>query len=170
MKKLPWLISAVCGLVLVITVKNLIFVQYTVDGVSMQPTIKEGKELRINRLSHRLNPIERFDIVVFYSPEKKESVVKRVIGVPGDEIVYKDDQLFVNGERVKEPFLKSIKEKQIEGSKLTGNFTLQETTGKTHVPKDHLFVIGDNRLKSYDSRHFGFIKEDRVIGKVKSKK
>jgi signal peptidase I len=150
-----------------IFLKNLIFVEYKVEGVSMQPTYEEGRLLSINKLSLYFDSLKRFDIVVFHPPSSEEIYVKRVIGLPGDEIHYKDDQLYVNGKAVNEPFLPT---KEIEVTNQTGNFTLVEITDKSRIPKGYIFVIGDNRIQSRDSRHFGLVNMDDVIGTVGDKK
>jgi signal peptidase I len=147
-----------------ILLKNLIFVEYKVEGVSMQPTYEEGRLLSINKLGRYFTSLKRFDIVVFYPPNSEKIYVKRVIGLPGDEIYYKDDQLYINNKAIKEPFLPSKENSDV--TKLTGNFTLEEITDKTKIPKGYIFVIGDNRLQSRDSRHFGLVKLEDVIGNV----
>lgn len=161
MKKRSVAFTTIGVLVVMIILKNLIFVEYKVEGISMRPTYKEGSLLSINKYSHFFLPVKRFDVVVFRGPDKKDDYVKRVIGLPGDEIEYKDDQLFVNGEPVPEPYLSTKK----LGTQ-TGNFTLKEITGKRKIPEEYLFVIGDNRIQSYDSRHFGFVKAEQIVGKV----
>ncbi len=96
---------------------------------------------------------------------KKEDYVKRIIGLPGDHIEYKHDKLYINGQFVDEPYLEKYK-KEINGRQLTGDFTLEELTKEKTVPPGYIFVVGDNRLGSWDSRHFGFVKADTVVGKV----
>ncbi|WP_273125722.1 signal peptidase I [Metabacillus sp. HB246100] len=167
MKKRGIALTAVGICLLVIFLKNLVFVEYKVEGVSMQPTYQEGKLLSINKLGMYFHSLKRFDIVVFQLEETGETYVKRVIGLPGDEIHYRDDQLYVNNQKVSEPFLKEGKTDEI---KQTGTFTLEEITDKTKIPNGYLFVIGDNRIQSRDSRHFGLVKIDEVIGTVSSKK
>jgi signal peptidase I len=92
--------------------------------------------------------------------------VKRIIGLPGDTISYKNDQLYVNGKAVDEPYLQKYKNALPEGQQLTENFSLKSKTGKLRVPKGELWVMGDNRKNSEDSRYFGFINEKSVVGKV----
>ncbi|MGM7719457.1 signal peptidase I [uncultured Metabacillus sp.] len=164
MKKRGIAFTTVGICLMAIFLKNLIFVEYKVEGVSMQPTYEEGMLLSINKLALYFDSLDRFDIVVFHLPDREQIYVKRVIGLPGDEIYYKDDQLYVNGKAVDEPFLPSIKENQV--TKQIGNFTLEEIIDKTKIPKGYIFVIGDNRLQSRDSRHFGLVKIDDVIGTV----
>lgn len=152
------------GLSLLFTVRFLCFTNYMVEGKSMMPTLQEGNLLIVNKLSYQMGNIRRFDIVVFHA-NAKEDYVKRVIGLPGDRIEYKNDVLYINGKRIEEPYLQPYKQKLIDG-KLTGDFTLEELTGQKTVPKGYIFVLGDNRLSSWDSRHFGFVKISRVVGKV----
>ncbi|WP_175638266.1 signal peptidase I [Metabacillus schmidteae] len=149
-----------------IFMKNLIFVEYKVEGVSMQPTYEEGRLLSINKLGFLFSSLKRFDVVLFHPPDSEEIYIKRIIGLPGDEIHYKDDQLYVNDKAVNEPFL----EKNVGLIKKTGSFTLEEITDKTRIPKGYIFVIGDNRIQSRDSRHFGLVKIDDIIGTVQDKK
>jgi len=163
MKKRKIAFTAVGVCLTAIIVKNLIFVEYKVEGVSMQPTYEEGRLLSINKLSLYFSSLKRFDVVVFQLPNSDDIYVKRVIGLPGDELHYKDDQLYVNGKAVNEPFLSP---EDIDVTKQTGNFTLEDIIDKGTIPKGYIFVIGDNRIKSRDSRHFGLVKMDDVIGIV----
>lgn len=166
MKRRGIAFSAVGICFVVIFVKSYIFVEYKVEGVSMQPTYEEGRLLSINKLEMYFQSLKRFDVVLFQLTDTEEIYVKRVIGLPGDEIHYKDDQLFINGKKVNEPFLDEAKNKL---NKQTGNFTLEEITDKTRIPEGYIFVIGDNRIQSRDSRHFGLVKIVDVIGTVKNK-
>ncbi|MCM3651134.1 signal peptidase I [Metabacillus litoralis] len=168
MKKRRIAFTTVGICLMAIFLKNLIFVDYKVEGVSMQPTYEEGRLLSINKLGLYFDSINRFDVVVFYPPNSAEIYVKRVIGLPGDEIHYKDDQLYVNGKVIKEPFLQTREKTDV--TKLTGNFTLEEITDKRKIPEGYIFVIGDNRLQSRDSRHFGLVSVNDVIGTVGDQK
>lgn len=155
------------SIVLVVFLRTFLFTNYVVDGESMMPTLEDGNLLMVNKIEMRIGELERFDIVVFHK-SKQEDFVKRVIGLPGDHIEYKDDVLYINGEKVEEPFLEKYKEGLI-GGKLTGDYKLEEETGQMTVPENHIFVVGDNRLDSWDSRHFGFVRMDQVVGKVNLK-
>lgn len=106
---------------------------------------------------------ERFDIIVFHSPEGKD-YIKRVIGLPGDRIEYKNDNLYINGKAYDEPYLNEYKKKMIDGT-LTDSFTLEDTpVNSKAVPEGHLFVLGDNRINSKDSRHIGAVPIEKVVG------
>lgn len=127
----------------------------------MSPTFEEGHRVIVSKISE----IERFDMVVFEAPDESEKYIKRVIGLPGDSVEMKDDQLYVNGELYEEPYLQSHRNSSLFG-RLTGDFSLEELTGETIVPEGYFFVLGDNRLYSKDSRYFGFISEKALLGKV----
>ena len=133
-----------------------------VDGDSMEPTLTNGDYLILNKFSS----IERFDIVVFPPPDQDDTqYVKRVIGVPGDSIEYRDDVLFLNGEPTEQIFLEdSLQEEATIYT--SGDFTLLTLFGVDTVPEGQYFVLGDNRLNSRDSRAFGFIDEESILGKV----
>lgn len=142
---------------------SALFVSYVVDGKSMNPTFDDGNMLKVNRVAYNLKEINRFDIVVFHA-NKEEDYVKRVIGLPGDTIEYKNDRLYINNKYVEEPFLHYLR----QGKRVpyTEDFKIKDVTEKTKVPKNKLFLMGDNRPESLDSRSFGFIEMDQIVGKV----
>lgn len=163
-ESIEWLKAIAVGLIIFIIVRTYLFSNYVVQGESMLPTLHEGNKLIVNKISYRISDINRFDVVVFHA-SKQEDYVKRVVGLPGDKIEYRDDMLYINGEQFEELYLGEIKESNLS-RKITGDFTLQEITGEHIVPEGKLFVLGDNRLGSWDSRHFGFVPIDEVVGKV----
>lgn len=121
----------------------------------MVPTLETGDRLILNKLAD----IDRFDIVVFPAPDgTDEEYVKRIIGLPGDEITYFQDELYINGKKIEEHYLEALREDSDQ--QLMSDFTLytlDATTGNSVVPEDMYFVLGDNRNVSKDSRVFGFI-------------
>lgn len=155
------------SLIIVVFLRTFFFTNYIVEGESMMPTLEDGNLLMVNKIGMKIGELDRFDIVVFHK-NKEEDFVKRVIGLPGDHIEYRDDVLYVNGKSVPEPFLDTFKKELFVGQ-LTGDFTLEKVAGKSTVPENHIFVIGDNRIDSWDSRHFGFVKMEQVVGKVNMK-
>ncbi|AFU11778.1 MULTISPECIES: signal peptidase I [Bacillus] len=161
---LEWIRTILIGVLLAVFFRTFFFSTYVVEGKSMMPTLQDGNMLVVNKVSYQVGDLNRFDVVVFHA-NKKEDYVKRIIGLPGDHIEYKHDKLYINGQFIDEPYLEKYK-KEINGRQLTGDFTLEELTKEKVVPAGHIFVIGDNRLGSWDSRHFGFVKADTVVGKV----
>ena len=118
----------------------------------MLNTLKNNDIMILNKLSYKNNDIKRFDIVVVKN--NNELIIKRVIGLPGEKISYKNNELFVNGKKVKENF-KKVKDDNLE------DYTIDNEV----VPKGYYFVLGDNRPESADSRIIGYIKKDKILGK-----
>jgi signal peptidase I len=161
---LEWIKAFGIGIILFAFIRTFFFSNYVVEGQSMMPTLQDGNKVVVNKLGYQVGDLQRFDVIVFHA-NKKEDYVKRIIGLPGDKIAYRNDQLYVNGQKVAEPFLNMYKQKA-PGGKFTSDFTLEEITGNKTVPSGRLFVLGDNRLGSWDSRYFGFISIKQVVGKV----
>ncbi|MGD6801852.1 signal peptidase I [Rossellomorea vietnamensis] len=157
---LEWIKALGFALLIVFVVRTFLFTPVMVKGASMNTTLEDQERVIVSKLGET----ERFDIVVFQAtPEEK--YIKRVIGLPGDRIQYKEDTLYVNGKTVEEPFLDDQKEK-LETS-LTTSFKLEETAvGQSTVPEGHIFVLGDNRRDSKDSRQIGAIPIETIIGKT----
>lgn len=117
----------------------------------MYPTLDDKDIMILNKIGYEVNGLERFDIVVVKYYDKY--LIKRVIGLPGDNIKYKDNKLYINDEYVEEPFLND--------DVVTWDFEMVGT-----VPEDSYFVMGDNRVVSMDSRDLGTFKKSRIIGKT----
>ena len=143
-------------IVFVILIKIFVVTPVVVRGQSMYKTLHNKDVMILNKLSYKFNDIKRFDIVVIKLPN--ELIIKRIIGLPGDKIEYKNNKLYVNGKRVKENFDK------IDDTTLEDYNT--EDLGSITVPKGYYFVLGDNRKNSADSRVIGFIKEKSIQGKA----
>jgi len=119
----------------------------------------------VNKIGYKIGEPKRFDIVVFHAPEQK-NYIKRVIGLPGDTLEYKDDQLYINGEPIEEPYLDAYKAQITEGT-LTEDFTLNDidvSLDSNTIPEGYIFVMGDNRRYSKDSRHIGLVNQKEIIG------
>lgn len=132
-----------------------------VDGKSMYPTLDNGDIGLMNVFSAKFQKIHRYDVVIVYNKEAKEDWVKRVIGLPGDTIYAKDDVVYVNGQPLDEPYLNTdyVKQIRVRGDKFTDDFD------KVTLGKDQYFLMGDNRIVSYDSRRVGPFTRDEIRGK-----
>ncbi|MCM3759427.1 signal peptidase I [Alkalihalobacillus oceani] len=153
-----WLKAVVVALVLAFLIRQFLFAPVIVDGESMLPTLENSDRLIVNKIGYVFGEPERFDIIVFHAPAGKD-YIKRVIGLPGDRVEYRDDTLYINGEPLEEPYLDELRPLYEDG--LTGDFELDGV-----VPEDELFVLGDNRWHSRDSRDIGTVHIDEVIGKA----
>jgi signal peptidase I len=158
-----WIKALIIAVALAALIRVVLFAPIVVDGLSMTPTLNDGDRMIVNKLSYKLGDPKRFDIVVFHAPEQKD-YIKRVIGLPGDTIEYKNDVLYVNGKKQKEPYLNEFKKQLTDGLPLTPDFQLKQYTGKQSVPEGEIFVMGDNRRYSKDSRMIGTVPIGKVIG------
>ncbi|MGE7761350.1 signal peptidase I [Peribacillus sp. NPDC097895] len=159
---LSWLKSILFAIMIVFICQQFLFTPVTVKGESMEPTYENDDRIVVTKVGMP----ERFDMVVFNAPDRDELYIKRVIGLPGDSVVMKDDVLYINGKKYTEPYLETKKAEIPRGENLTENFNLKDSFGKTKVPVGSLFVMGDNRRNSWDGRRFGFISEQSLVGKA----
>ncbi|GKU82647.1 signal peptidase I [Niallia sp. NCCP-28] len=158
-----WSKSIFVAVAIAIVVRTFVFTPIVVDGESMEPTLNNEDRMVVSKIG---TP-KRFDIIVFHATAQ-DDYIKRVIGLPGDTIEYKNDILYINGKAYKEDYLKEkkqeVKEQYGADALLTENFNLKDYTGFEKVPKNTLFVMGDNRRNSKDSREIGVIPFDKVVG------
>jgi signal peptidase I len=159
-----WIKALAIAVILAAAIRYFLFAPIVVDGLSMMPTLHDQNRMIVNKLSYNIGEPERFDIVVFHAPEQKD-YIKRVIGLPGDHVEYKNDTLYINGKPIEERYLKGAKAEIIDAP-LTFDFELEELWGQKTVPEGHLFVMGDNRRYSKDSRSIGFVSMEEVIGET----
>jgi len=130
---------------------NTVVARIRVDGESMEPTMASGEYVMVNRLSYRFGTPQRGDIIVFHFPrDPKEEYIKRVIGLPGDEVEVRNGQVYINGQPLSEPYLK----------------VKMDYIGSWRIPAGQLFVLGDNRNNSSDSHDWGTVPMDYVVGKA----
>ncbi|CAH0346962.1 signal peptidase I [Bacillus sp. CECT 9360] len=159
-----WTKALIIAVLLAVVIRYFLFAPIVVEGLSMMPTLHDQDRMIVNKIGYTFGEPDRFDIIVFHAPEKKD-YIKRVIGLPGDRIEYKDDTLYVNGKAYEEPYLDESKKQVIDGP-LTEPFTLEDYIGRDTVPEGTLFVMGDNRRFSKDSRHIGAVKMEDVLGET----
>ena len=149
---------------ILIGLQHFVFTPVVVKGDSMDPTLADGERV----IALKNTEIKRFDIVTFPAPDDEgKNYIKRVIGLPGDTIEYKDDQLYINGKKTDEPYLDEYKGELTDSQPLTYDFNLKDLYGSEKIPEGELFVLGDNRRISKDSRIIGMIKEKNIMADVK---
>jgi signal peptidase I len=135
-------------------VRPFVVEAFYIPSESMVPTLRVGDRVLVNKFIYRFTEPERGDIVVFESVEGGgEDLIKRVVGVPGDEISVRGGRLLVNGEPQREPYVNK-------------KFPDNSSSAPTTVPEGHVFVMGDNRANSRDSRYFGTVPEKRIEGEA----
>lgn len=135
-----------------------------VEGYSMIPTLRNGEQVLVNTQAK----VEAFDLVCLKNPRTKSKTVLRVIGLPNQKIVYKEDRLFVDDIEQTEVYLQGKTQGVTSQEGLfTNDFSTLSLTGTTKIPKDMYLVLGDNRPYASDSRYFGLLSKDDIIGVVK---
>lgn len=154
-----WIKALLLALIIAVVIRSFLFSPMAVSGESMKPTFENQDRVIVSKISD----IQRFDFIVFDAPDANEYYIKRVIGLPGDTVEVKDKILYINGKLTEEFYLEEVNHSL---GKIMWDFTLEGVTGETIVPEGSLFVLGDNRLNSRDSRHFGFVLDEAILGKV----
>jgi signal peptidase I len=152
---LEFLIILLVSFVLVFGfVRPFVVEAFWIPSASMVPTLKYGDRVLVNKFIYRFTEPQRGDIIVFKSVEgDDQDLIKRVVGVPGDEIAVRGGKLFVNGVPQKEPYVNK-------------KYPDRSFYAPTTVPKDHVFAMGDNRANSQDSRIFGPVPEKNIEGEA----
>ena len=151
MKFIKELIPYVVITMIVILIRMFIISPVRVDGTSMYPTLSNNEFLLLSKYDQSYG---RFDIVVL--KYRNERLVKRIIGLPGETVEYKNNTLYINGKEMEEPFINTN----------TDDFNLNEL-GYDKIPENYYFVVGDNRGSSLDSRMIGLISKKDLQGTIK---
>ena len=137
--------------VAIYTLVNLIAPRYIVEGASMQPNFETGEWIIVSRMDYLLGAPGRGDVVILDFPEPQEDLIKRVVGLPGETIAIHDEQVFVNGVPIDEPYINAAP-----------RYTQEPIT----LGPEQYYVLGDNRNNSRDSHYFGAVDRERVIGRA----
>ena len=152
-----WVTTFVIVFAVVNVVQRFIIAPVIVDGMSMYPTLRDGDGTLLWRLD---NQPDLFDIVVFGESEEI-NYVKRIVGLPGNHVAYRQGRLYIDNEPVDEMY--------INEEVFISNFTLEEICQFEQcdvIPEGYYFVLGDNRHRSEDSREMGLISEEQILGTV----
>lgn len=153
-----WVIAVGGALIVALFVQSFVAQMFYIPSPSMEPTAGVGDRVMVSKMTYRFDDVARGDVVVFDRPaalvadEDIDVLIKRIIALPGDTVESRDGGVFVNGVRLDEPWL-----------------TARDTTegiGLQRVPAGQLYVLGDNRENSGDSRVFGTIRQDSVVGRA----
>lgn len=144
--------------IIIVLVANIYIVSFQqVVGPSMQNNLHSGDIVVLNKIIYKFRDIKRCDVVSFEYDSK--NLVKRIIGLPGEYIEYKDNYLYINGVKYTEDYL--------DKDTVTKDFKLEDLEGNyTKIPDNMYLVLGDNRTDSMDSRDFGLIDKKMIKGKI----
>lgn len=158
-----WVGIIVVATALALIIKFAVISSFEIPSASMRPTLKEGDRVLVNRLSYDTHDLHRGDVIVFTrppnapgGPDAPEDLIKRVIGLPGETIETHDRSVYIDGRRLIEPYL-------------ADGVPTQGIDEPVLIPPDHVWVMGDNRTNSADSRVFGPLDVDRVLGRAFSR-
>ena len=161
-----WVAVIVGAILLALVVKVFLLQAFFIPSLSMYPTLHEGDRVLVNKVSYRLHDVNRGDVIVFERPSSETTstipdLIKRVVGLPGESIVIEDGSVFVNGERLNESYLP-------DGTVTSTTNAANKWTPQAPciVPRGQVWVMGDNRGDSRDSRYFGPIDESSIVGRA----
>lgn len=151
-----FIIEIIVVVLLALAIRSYVFTPVIVNGESMEPTLHDKEVMILNKAEYHFSEIDRFDIVVF--PYRDEYLIKRVIGLPGESLEYKENELYINGESITEEFID-------KDTVTTYDFDLNILDTEV-IPNGYILVLGDNRENSSDSRvkDIGFINMDDIMG------
>ena len=160
-------------IVIVVLVRTFIITPVKVDGPSMDDTLNDSDLLLLSKISYKVGDIKRFDIVVI--DINGEKIIKRVYGLPGENIEYKDNRLFINGVVIEDEYANNetvdfdLTDICVAGLKRNNIVDSEEVEKKCNyniIPDNYYVVLGDNRKVSADSRYYGLISKDMIVGKT----
>jgi len=173
-KRTHWLretlVVVVVALVAALLLRTFVVQTFYIPSGSMEPTLKVGDRILVDKLSYHLHGVDRGNIVVFRRPADENcggppvaDLVKRVVGLPGETISLSKGRVLIDGKRLNESYLPS----SVQGTTFPGPSGPTYNLAKPYViPSNHYFVMGDNRADSCDSRYWGPISRSLIVGKV----
>ncbi|MDP8936444.1 MAG: signal peptidase I [Actinomycetota bacterium] len=155
---LEWVVIVVGALVVALVVKAFLLQAFYIPSLSMSPTLDIRDRVLVNKLSYDLHEVNRGDVVVFKSPRTNDGseikdLIKRVVGLAGETIETRDGRVVVDGVELEESYLEP-------------GIAPGPPVERQVIPEGHVFVMGDNRANSKDSRSFGPIPESLVVGRA----
>jgi len=157
---LEWVAVIVGAVVVALLIKTFVVQAFRIPSESMVPTLEMGDRVLVNKLSYDAHRLNRGDVVVFErpaslpgGPDEPKDLIKRVIGLPGDEIITRDGRVYIDGRLLEEPYLPPA----------TPTVGIED---ELTVPEGEVLVLGDNRQNSSDGRVFGTVPTDTVIGRA----
>ena len=160
---LEYVVLAVVAVAVALLIQAFLVKPYRIPSASMEDTLMIGDRVLVDRISWRFSQPERGDIVVFHPPFDGPVLIKRIIGLPGDEISVSGGFVSINGKRLDESYVRRVDGQQEPSEPFSNGlpWSLQEPF---KVPDGSYFVMGDNRTDSGDSREFGPIKRAQFVG------
>jgi len=168
-KILEWVAVIGTAFVVAFVIKAFLFQAYYIPSPSMEPSLGIGDRVIVNKLSYKLHDVNRGDMIVFGNPSQTNNevsdLIKRVVALPGETLQVQDGKVYIDGNLMIEPYL-AASETTSDFSTPAGCISSLEKANICVVPDDHVFVMGDNRWNSRDSRIFGPIPVESIVGRA----
>jgi signal peptidase I len=162
---LEYVVLATVAIAVALLIQAFLVKPYRIPSESMENTLLIGDRVLVDRISWRFSAPERGDIVVFHSPEPGPVLIKRIIGMPGDTVSLRDGAVYINGQRLSEPYVRRVNG-QPEPSDPFDNGLPWSLQQPFTIPVGSYFMMGDNRTASGDSREFGPVARGQLVGKA----
>lgn len=166
-----WIKAILIATVIVIVIRWFLFTPTVVSGVSMEPNFHDKERIIVNKIIYSIREPKRGEVIVFHAPEDLD-FIKRIIALPGDTIKVLGDDVYINDELIEEPYIQdSINDAHDRGILYNSSksfYSSDDGTSSVKVPENAIFVLGDNRPRSKDSRYdqVGFIPMDEIVGRA----
>jgi len=160
-----YVVLAVVAIAVALLIQAFLVKPYRIPSESMENTLLIGDRVLVDRVSWRFSEPARQNIVVFHSPLAGPVLIKRIIGMPGDEISLRDGAVYINGKKLDEPYVRQLKGRPVPSDPFDNGLPWSLQT-PYKVPAGSYFMMGDNRIDSGDSREFGPVPRSQLVGKA----
>jgi len=163
-----WVVVLVVALLVALGIRTFVLQQFFISGPSMETTLFQPNRVLVNKLSYRFGDISRGDVVVFDRVTSNgqyvqhDDLIKRVVALPGESVSIKGCVVYVDGKQLDEPYLPVVDAQQAD----LVSRCRQPEMAAVDVPAEQVFVLGDNRVQSMDSRTFGPVDKETIVGRA----
>ncbi len=165
---MEWVAVAIGALVVALLIKAFLLQAFYIPSASMDPTLHEDDRVLVNKLSYRIGDVQRGDVIVFEKPESAsgeiDDFIKRVVGLGGEAVSFRDGSVFIDGLELSEGYIDGALTST--SSVIPGCANKIAAADNCVIPEGMVFVMGDNRGSSQDSRFFGPIPTDTIVGRA----
>jgi signal peptidase I len=172
-----WILVVGLAVLVALVIRTFVAQAFYIPSESMEPLLERNDRVVVNKLTYSFDDIGRGDVIVFAKPSTAPSgdladLIKRVVGLPGESIIIEDGSVFINGAPLDEPYLpEGTFTSQGAGTPQPGELGVPSRCGRADpclVPEGHVFVMGDNRSNSKDSRwpELGYVEADQLVGRA----
>jgi signal peptidase I len=163
-------IVVLVAILVAVLLRTFVVATYSIPSGSMEPTLQVGDRIVVDKLSYHLHGVDRANIVVFSTPPHENcagppvsDLVKRVIGLPGESIALSSGRVYIDGKLLSEPWLPATAQADTYPGPTAAPYSLHRPF---RIPNGYVYVMGDNRTASCDSRYWGPVAESTIVGKV----